>query len=808
MKDIPGGTGPQAEMRGPKILKLLEAGKLPRMVDWLDPVMLAQIGVRTIVSGTLGQYADQRLIQAATDHVTEEKIKERYDYSKEFAKPTAQCPIWIDYIADLGDGFEATYAMAYLMAFDILEVQKSGSGGDAISLDYGELLIMGGDQAYPQSSALQYQSRLIDPYNWAYFIPRRNEKDKGERQERSERKLFAIPGNHDWYDGLGAFDNLFCAARNHISRDNGKLIGGWRCKQHRSYFAIRLPHDWWIWGPDIQLAGVLDDPQRDYFALKRDQTGPESKIILCLAEPSWTHENYDNLFEITNLAQSNGGKVCAVLAGDLHHYARHVAVKEVASDGREVKGAPPLDVQFITCGGGGAFAHATHNLKYSLDLNWPERGIKDAEESRTSSGGGQANRAGNFSKDHAAALRSSDIRYKSYELQPTAIYPSRTKSRLLALKNLWLPLHNRSFALFVGLVYFLYAWVFLSTDNSLHPAAQSLWKQELTSLWQLNNAAYINVERLKSRLELLGADPKTAPGELEAARKTAENAEEAYRGIKSYFDAIERRNARAERGERLPNALSLLQATDVGYLEEYKKSSLAKTFSLILDPLRTFAAAWANPGFFFMLLGLWAGLVHYADFDWSARYGLGGLCKFIVGTAHAIAHIAALLVVCAITLHGTTEAAFQTRWMHDLHPDWPSWLEGLSSMIWDGFIVRFGLLGPIIVIGYALISILIGGLLGAFVFGLYWTLMSVFFAKHSDDAFGAMGLRHYKHFLRMKFEKDKLTIYPIAIDKVPGRRGWMLPSSPAKPGSHDAQIVPKFDLRPHLIEDPIEIVAR
>jgi len=808
MKDIPEGLGSPAEMHGPKILELLEAGQLPKMVDWLDPVMLAQIGMRTIISGTLGQYADQRLIQAATDHATEEKIKERYDYSKEFAKPSAQCPIWIDYIADLGDGFEATYAMAYLMAFDTLEVQKSKSGGGTLSLDYGELLIMGGDQAYPQSSALQYQSRLIDPYNWAYFIPRRNDKDKSEREERSERKLFAIPGNHDWYDGLGAFDSLFCAARNRISRDNGKLIGGWRCKQHRSYFAIRLPHDWWIWGPDIQLAGVLDDPQRDYFALKRDQTGPESKIILCLAEPSWTHENYDNLFEITNLAQSKGGKVCAVLAGDLHHYARHVAVREVDSAGGEVKGEPPLGVQFITCGGGGAFAHATHNLKYSLDLNWPEKGVADAEESRTSSGGGQANRGGTFSKDQASALRSSDIKYKSYELQPVEIYPSRMTSRLLALKNLWLPLHNRTFALFVGLVYFLYAWVFLSTDNSLHPAAQSLWKQELTSLSQLNNTAYLNAEREKARAEALSADVKTSPAELEAARKAAENAEDAYTGIKGYFDAIERRNARVDKGERLPNPLTLLQSSDVGYLEEYNKSSIAKTFSLILDPLRTFAAAWANPAFFFMLLGLWAGLVHYVDFNWSARYGLGGILKFAVGTLHAVAHVIALLVVCAITLHVTTEAAFQTRWMHELHPDWPSWLQELSGKVWDGFIVKFSLLGPLIVIAYALISVLVGGLLGAFVFGLYWTIMSAIFAKHSDDAFGAMGLRNYKHFLRMKFEKEMLTIYPIAIDTVPGRRGWTLPSKPAKPGSHDPQIVPKADLKPYLIENPIEIDAR
>ena len=39
------------------------------MVKWYDPRLLARVGMRTIVSNVFGQYADQRLIQAATDQV-------------------------------------------------------------------------------------------------------------------------------------------------------------------------------------------------------------------------------------------------------------------------------------------------------------------------------------------------------------------------------------------------------------------------------------------------------------------------------------------------------------------------------------------------------------------------------------------------------------------------------------------------------------------------------------------------------------------------------------------------------------------
>ncbi len=50
--------------------------------------------------------------------------------------------------------------------------------------------------------------------------------------------MLALAGNHDWYDGLTTFLRLFCV---------GRPIGGWRTEQTRSYFAARLPHDWWGW---------------------------------------------------------------------------------------------------------------------------------------------------------------------------------------------------------------------------------------------------------------------------------------------------------------------------------------------------------------------------------------------------------------------------------------------------------------------------------------------------------------------------------------------------------------------------------
>ena len=164
-------------------LRQLRLGQLPKMVSWYDPRLLARIGVRTIISSVFGQYADQRLIQAVTDPCDDKDLCTRYDYSD----PNAADPnrriaadetgaFWLDYVADVGDGFESTYTIAYLLAQDNLDVRQAGR------LRHGEVLIMGGDQCYPQATREEYKKKLLTPYNWAFTV------------KNPDRKLFAHPG--------------------------------------------------------------------------------------------------------------------------------------------------------------------------------------------------------------------------------------------------------------------------------------------------------------------------------------------------------------------------------------------------------------------------------------------------------------------------------------------------------------------------------------------------------------------------------------------------------------------------------------
>ena len=75
------------------------------------------------------------------------------------------------------------------------------------------------------------------------------------------------------------------------------------------------------------------------------------------------------------------------------------------------------------------------------------------------------------------------------------------------------------------------------------------------------------------------------------------------------------------------------------------------------------------------------------------------------------------------------------------------------------------------------------------------------------DSFGALGIAGYKNFLRMKVEKNTLTIYPVGLDKVPGRKGWRALTPKDDASAPNSLIKPISDLRPHIIQPPIVIKA-
>jgi hypothetical protein len=255
------------------------------------------------------------------------------------------------------------------------------------ALPRGRLLILGGDMVYPTASREEYDNRFLYPFEEA-------QKQAGPRSAADMPDLYAVPGNHDWYDGLSAFFNLFCrrrvAGKGVVGIDRrGRKIAGRQTMQTRSYFALELPGGWWLWGTDSQLKGYIDQPQIDFFQfVASNWMNDNSKLILCVGMPNWAYvdeakpdkefSTFSYLERLAGMAErpvtdeekeagetgmrNRNHQLKLVLTGDSHHYSRF---EERRDDGKEA-------IQYITCGGGGAFLHPTHQLKNkSFDWDYP-----------------------------------------------------------------------------------------------------------------------------------------------------------------------------------------------------------------------------------------------------------------------------------------------------------------------------------------------------------------------------------------------------------------------------------------------------
>jgi hypothetical protein len=319
------------------------------MVAWYRPGELARTGVSVLTSAVLESRSDQRLVEALHAEPVE-----YYDYAvTDDGQPRSE--LWIDYVSDLGDGYDSTYAVARAVASDPLVVNDSM--GHPHVTHRGRILVFGGDLVYPVASRAQYEQRLVMPYEHALPC-----------SEAPHPDLYAIPGNHDWYDSLVAFSRRFCSQR---------WFAGWRTHQRVSYFALRLPADWWLIGTDVQLDSDIDADQVAYFKAIAAMMTDRARIILCNAEPHWIYQKKfaesDQRFSESNLCYLEDRvferKIAVYLSGDLHHYRRH-------SDG--------AGHHKIVAGGGGAFLHPTHdadlselpggpgNPPYRLATSYPE----------------------------------------------------------------------------------------------------------------------------------------------------------------------------------------------------------------------------------------------------------------------------------------------------------------------------------------------------------------------------------------------------------------------------------------------------
>ncbi len=310
--------------------------------------------------------------------------------AKQLAGPA---PLWIDFVADTGDDRDVSQAVGRMLFREFIVREPDGSD---LLLPRGEVLLFGGDTAYPVATAEEIFRRVVAPWNEVL----RDLRAPGDPL----RVLLGIPGNHDWYDGLDGFGRFFrkwprsaertfqslrpgdarrarrkgrnvgLVARGlHLDEVGGTLrmiadagkgivaffrgtvvprrkrlwLDGYEPIQESSYWALPLAPGLELWGVDRQL-GRLDFRQRAYFQERRRAVGDDARIWFVAPDPAIAFgERYEPGAKMLSACKLSFERDRLLyLSGDLHHYER----RPMDASGRALN---------VIAGGGGAFLHGT-----------------------------------------------------------------------------------------------------------------------------------------------------------------------------------------------------------------------------------------------------------------------------------------------------------------------------------------------------------------------------------------------------------------------------------------------------------------
>ncbi|MFE1943391.1 metallophosphoesterase family protein [Streptomyces massasporeus] len=315
----------------------------PEKISWLDPKMLwvARNGVLASWFGDpTGRTRSRWVAQRAASGAPADKVIRRDDPDR----------FSFLVIGDTGEGDDPQYAV-------VPGFLKTGQDT--------RFAVLASDVIYPVGSADDYDTKFFRPYQ-DYRAP-----------------IYAIPGNHDWYEDLGGFMRVFCddapplppeprprpltrawlrSLLWHRPRpDAGQHLAEARKLRSAPEQQAVQPGPYWaidagpvrIIGIDTGLLGTLDAEQGAW--LREVSRGPRPKILVtgsplyvdgrrepCAIEGGGT---------VDDIVRDPDHHYVAAIGGDIHNYQRYPVRLD---DGRTL--------QYVVAGGGGAFMHATHTI--------------------------------------------------------------------------------------------------------------------------------------------------------------------------------------------------------------------------------------------------------------------------------------------------------------------------------------------------------------------------------------------------------------------------------------------------------------
>jgi len=322
-----------------------EAGARRRHFSWLNPRTLWQSRRNEWIARFLSDPVnDER--RHWVDAQRQRPERQRPDVPKDFIIDRSDLdPARFLVVGDTGEGDESQWALVP----SLLERGKDT-----------HFMVICSDVVYPAGDVNEYLNKFYKPYK---YYP---------------KPIYALPGNHDWCDGLNGFMVHFCGAEP-SSRSVGRnwiLRRLWRkaarvqpgvlercrdlrpeleehIKQPGPYFAIDT-------GPlrivsiDTGINSQLDREQGEWL-YRVSSNSPKPKILLT-GKPIYVDNKYrpgsieDSTTEVDDIVRMGEHNYVAVIGGDIHNYQRY----PVKVGNRTI--------QYIVSGGGGAFMSDTHKI--------------------------------------------------------------------------------------------------------------------------------------------------------------------------------------------------------------------------------------------------------------------------------------------------------------------------------------------------------------------------------------------------------------------------------------------------------------
>jgi hypothetical protein len=269
-------------------------------------------------------------------------------------------------MGDTGEGDISQYAPVSIM-------QSAGADTD--------FAVICGDVIYPAGCELEYAYKFCWPYR-NYQAP-----------------IYALPGNHDWYDGLRGFMAYFCGQTSSPAKPRRRLFSRaglldrlWLDQNppedpiKRQYLNTlrrepqqqsRLPGPYFqiTTGPldlmaiDTGIDGTIDAAQGDW--LRRVSRTEKPKILLT-GKPIYVNGRHQpcpidqgRQGTVDDLVRDPANRYIAAIGGDTHNYQRYpVRVGD-------------RTIQYVVSGGGGAYMHPTHKIPNIDQAKLP--GVTEAE---------------------------------------------------------------------------------------------------------------------------------------------------------------------------------------------------------------------------------------------------------------------------------------------------------------------------------------------------------------------------------------------------------------------------------------------